>query len=182
MIIYLFISSNTHTYNTFVGEHWVVEMIMHWWGIKGPKDANIIPIWCLYFFKHSFCFKPYVPREPRRNPSNRRLNEHGIYIRHCQKSNPQPVPSKAGTDTIRPQWRTRKIVSLYWIVQERKRKSVTRPVEVIKRWVIQWGNWFENKITVVILLFERVTYGKSLVYCVHRAARGPLCVTLSPTV
>ena len=46
LFIYLFISSNTHTYNTFVGEHWVVEMIMHWWGIKGPKDANIIPIWC----------------------------------------------------------------------------------------------------------------------------------------
>ena len=28
-----------------------------------------------YFF-HNFCVKPYVPREPRRNPSNRRLNEH----------------------------------------------------------------------------------------------------------
>ena len=34
-----------------------------------------------FFFKHNFCVKPYVPREPRRNPSNRRLNEHGIYIR-----------------------------------------------------------------------------------------------------
>ena len=32
------------------------------------------------FFKHNFCVKPYVPREPRRDPSNRRLNEHGIYI------------------------------------------------------------------------------------------------------
>ena len=28
----------------------------------------------------NFCVKPYVPREPRRDSSNRRLNEHGIYI------------------------------------------------------------------------------------------------------
>ena len=57
-----------------------------------------------FFFKHNFCVKPYVPREPRRDPSNRRLNEHGIYIRHCQESNSQPVPSQAGVDTTRPQW------------------------------------------------------------------------------
>ena len=42
----LFISSNTHTYNTIVDKRWVVEMIMHWWGIKDPEDANNIPIWC----------------------------------------------------------------------------------------------------------------------------------------
>ena len=59
-----------------------------------------------FFFLNSFCVKPYVPREPRRDPSNRRLNEHGIYIRHCQESNSQPVPSQAGADTTRPQWRT----------------------------------------------------------------------------
>ena len=58
-----------------------------------------------FFFLHSFCVKPYVPREPRREPSNRRLNEHGIYIRHCQESNSQPVSSQAGADTTRPQWR-----------------------------------------------------------------------------
>ena len=29
-------------------------------------------------FFNTFCVKPYVPREPRRDPSNRRLNEHGI--------------------------------------------------------------------------------------------------------
>ena len=58
----------------------------------------------IYFFQHNFCVKPYVPREPRRDPSNRRLNEHGIYIRHCQESNSQPVPSQAGADTTRPQW------------------------------------------------------------------------------
>ena len=48
--------------------------------------------------------KPYVPREPQRDPSNRRLNEHGIYIRHCQESNSQPVLSQAGADTTRPQF------------------------------------------------------------------------------
>ena len=49
------------------------------------------------FFKNTifvFCVKPYVPREPRKDPSNRRLNEHGIYIRHCQESNSHPVPPK----------------------------------------------------------------------------------------
>ena len=36
----------------------------------------------IYFFKHNFCVKPYVglPREPRRNPSNRRLNDMGYSI------------------------------------------------------------------------------------------------------
>ena len=55
------------------------------------------------FFKHNFYVMPYVPRESRRNPSNRRLNEYGIYIRHCQESNSQPVPSQAGADTTRSQ-------------------------------------------------------------------------------
>ena len=64
---------------------------------------NYTPV--LYFFKHNFCVKRYLPREPRRNPSNRRLNEHGIYIRHCHVSNSQPVPSQAGADTTRPQKR-----------------------------------------------------------------------------
>ena len=49
--------------------------------------------------------KLYVPKEPRRNPSNRRLNEHGIYIRYCQESNSQPVSSQVGADPTRPQWR-----------------------------------------------------------------------------
>ena len=56
----------------------------------------------LVFFKHNFCVKLYVPREPRRDPSNRRLSEHGIYIRHCPESSSQPVPSQAGADTTRP--------------------------------------------------------------------------------
>ena len=48
----------------------------------------------LWFFFNNFCDKAYIPREPWRDPSNRRLNEHGIYIRHCQESNSQPVPPK----------------------------------------------------------------------------------------
>ena len=60
----------------------------------------------LFFFQHNFCVKPYVPREPRRDPSNRRLYEHGIYIRHCQESNSQPVSSQVRADPTRPQWQT----------------------------------------------------------------------------
>ena len=59
-----------------------------------------------FFLKHNCCIKPYVLREPRRDLSNRRLNEHGIYIRHCQESNSQSVPSQVGADTTRPQWQT----------------------------------------------------------------------------
>ena len=36
----------------------------------------ILSYWTLHFFKHNFCVKPYVTREPGRN---RRLNEHGIW-------------------------------------------------------------------------------------------------------
>ena len=36
----------------------------------------------------------YIYREPRRDSSNRRLDEHGIYIRTYQESNSQPVPFK----------------------------------------------------------------------------------------
>ena len=56
----------------------------------------------LFFFKPQFLCQA---REPRRNPSNRRLNEHGIYIRHCQDSNSQPVPSQVQGEPIRPQCR-----------------------------------------------------------------------------
>ena len=61
------------------------------------------------FFQHNFCIVPYIPREPRRDPSNCRLYEHGIwyiYIGHCQVSNSQPVRSQVRTDSTRPQWRT----------------------------------------------------------------------------
>ena len=35
------------------------------------------------FKKTQFFIKPYVPREPQRDPSNRRLYEHGIYWYIC---------------------------------------------------------------------------------------------------
>ena len=34
------------------------------------------------------------PENPEGTQGNRRLNEHGIFIRHCQESNSQPVPPK----------------------------------------------------------------------------------------
>ena len=46
----------------------------------------------VFFFNTIFVSSHnYVPREPRRDPSNPRLNELGIYIQHCQESNSQPV-------------------------------------------------------------------------------------------
>ena len=57
---------------------------------------NYLPLSCFFGFLTQFlCVKPYVPREPQRDPSNRRLCEHGIYIWHCQESNSQPVLSQA---------------------------------------------------------------------------------------
>ena len=44
-------------------------------GVLNSKFPKV----CEVFFKHNFCVKPFVPREPRRDPSNRRVNEHGIY-------------------------------------------------------------------------------------------------------
>ena len=54
------------------------------------------------FLTKFLCQAICTQRTPKR-PKNR-LNEHGIYIRHCQESNSQPVPSQAGADPTRPQW------------------------------------------------------------------------------
>ena len=72
----------------------------------------------IFFFNTIFVSSHMYPENPK-DPSNRRLNEHGIYIRHCQESNSQPVPSQAGVDTTRPQWRTwgpfvRQSVNVQW--------------------------------------------------------------------
>ena len=64
----------------------------------------------LIFFNTIFVSRHMYP-ENSEDPSNHRLNEHRIYIRHCQESNSQPVPSQAGADPSRPQWRT-----FYWAV------------------------------------------------------------------
>ena len=57
----------------------------------------------IFFFKHNFCVKPCVPREPRRDPSNRRLNEHGIYIRTARNRTHNLFRPKRGDDLTRPQ-------------------------------------------------------------------------------
>ena len=56
--------------------HWIVRGICVGilGDIMGTWLGNLILF--LVFFKHNFCVKPYVPREPGRDPSNRRLNEH----------------------------------------------------------------------------------------------------------
>ena len=41
--------------------------------IRDPVSSWGSALW-VSFFKHNFCVKPYIPREPRRDPSNRRLN------------------------------------------------------------------------------------------------------------
>ena len=65
----------------------------------------------LWFFQHNFV-KPYVyPENPEETQvivgsMNMGLSD---YIRHCQASNSQPVPSQAGADTTRPQWWDRQL-------------------------------------------------------------------------
>ena len=64
-----------------------------------------------YIFSTQFLYQAIEPREgiaiekqshrTQRTPKGH--NKHGIYIRHCQESNSQPVP-RAGADTTRPQW------------------------------------------------------------------------------
>ena len=51
-----------------------------------------------------FCNKPYVPKEPRRDPSNPRFYEHGICIRHNQVWNSQHLPSQERAESVRPEW------------------------------------------------------------------------------
>ena len=60
------------------------------------------------------------------DPSNRRLNEHGIYIRHCQGSNSRPVPSQAGADTTRPSVAADK----FWLILVSCRRST-----YLKLWI-----------------------------------------------
>ena len=57
------------------------------------------------FLTQFLCQAICTQRTPKGLEGNRRLYEHGIYIRYCQESNPQPVPSKARADPTRPQWR-----------------------------------------------------------------------------
>ena len=40
-----------------------------------------------YFVQHNLFSQAICTQRTPRDPSNRRLNEHGIYIRHCQEAN-----------------------------------------------------------------------------------------------
>ena len=70
-------------------------------GLLNLNDVIFIEIHCIFLTQ--FLFQAIRNQEPRKDPNNRRLNEHGIYIQHCQESNSRPVPSQAGADTTRPQ-------------------------------------------------------------------------------
>ena len=48
------------------------------WGASVGNEFYII-VTFLFVFQYNFCVKPYVPREPWWDPSNRRLYEHGIW-------------------------------------------------------------------------------------------------------
>ena len=65
-----------------MGQTWSVEVqiVGDQYNTVAAYFRTIVISGAYLFFKHNFCVKPYVPREPRRDPSNRRLNEHGIYI------------------------------------------------------------------------------------------------------
>ena len=98
---FLCISGNSRLQQWFITIFvlaWVTRYYCCW-----NKDTKRIEyIYLFTIFQHNFCVKPYALREPRRDPSKRRLNEHGMCIRQCQESNSQPVPSQAGADTTRP--------------------------------------------------------------------------------
>ena len=70
------------------------------------KKKNVHTFYFI-FLNTTFCIKSYVPREPRRDPSNRRLCEHGICIWPTTRNRTsQPVSSHEHADSTRPQSRT----------------------------------------------------------------------------
>ena len=87
------------------------------WYFKSKSKKSRSKKWKLgprVFFKTIFVSSHMYPENPEGTQVNRRLNEHGIYIRHCQESNSQPVPSQAGADPTKPQWR--RVEWLFWWV------------------------------------------------------------------
>ena len=73
----------------------------------------------LFAFLHNFCIKPYVPREPRRDSSNRWLYENGIWLYnisdttrirthnqfHSKCTSNLLGQSESVTDTFRSSWK-----------------------------------------------------------------------------
>ena len=89
--------------------------VEHW------ENVDVLLFFWLIFLNTIFVSKPYVPRTPK-GPS--RLYEHGIYIRHCQGSNSQPVPSQAGADPTIPQWRTKEEKSSINTIRRRQQNWI----------------------------------------------------------
>ena len=102
-------------------------------------------------FQHNFCVKPYAPREPRSNPINRRLNEPGIYIWHCQESNSQPVPSQAVADHG---WSAR---LLYWLKYMLQKEDKFARGPACCCLFVMWSIWLQNhkKVKMYIISIAR---------------------------
>ena len=56
---------------------------------------NFVSSLLLYFFKHNFCVKPENPEGTQVIVGSMNMGYIILYIRHCQESNSQPVPSQA---------------------------------------------------------------------------------------
>jgi len=79
------------------------------------------------------------------------MNEPGIYIRHCQESNLQPVPSQAGVDYG---WSAR---SLYWLkyMLQKEDKFASGPACCCL--FVMWSIWLQNhkKVKMYIISIAR---------------------------
>ena len=112
--------------NAYPFRKWIVQDKCR--GLHEQAAINV-PQWpyhmiCRTYFLTQFLCKAIIctQRTPKRLEGNRRLYEHVIYIRHCQESNPQPVPSQVRADPTRPQWRTYDISNLWnlWLATQWK--------------------------------------------------------------
>ena len=103
-------SATFDSYHHIYASNWSASSVREGSPIYSMPDRKLGTIFFLIsrnlLFLTQFLCQATCTHEPQRDPNNRRLNEHGIYIRYCQESNSQPVSSQAGADNTRPQWRT----------------------------------------------------------------------------
>ena len=80
------------------------EQSVWWWGgcVVSSTTGSVVRFGSLFF--NTVFVSSHMYPGTQRDPSNRRLYEHGICIRHCQDSNSQPVPSQVRAGSPRPQW------------------------------------------------------------------------------
>ena len=81
------------------GDKWRSDLIVDQRCLGSFQEiTNFLPSLAQIFFLNTIfvSWKPYVPREPWRDPSNRRLHEHGIYIRQIDdRFSKKPIFKKA---------------------------------------------------------------------------------------